>query len=1099
MKKNYFIAVLALVVNFVSAQIEPTSYVGAFSPTGAMWTDSWTNWDPQNTAYTDAATVVNVTTNITANTTWTTGKTYKLTGLIYVTNNATLTIQAGVVVKGVYTSTGTALVITKGAKLNAIGTATSPIVFTSAKAVGQRAAGDWGGVILLGKASFNLNNGINNIEGITASVNTEYGGGLTPDDNDNSGTMKYCRIEFPGFVFSPNNEINGLTFGAVGRGTTIDYVQVSFSGDDSFEWFGGTVNNKHIVAYRGLDDDFDTDNGYSGVSQFCLGVRDPQISDNPAISTSEGFESDNNAGGTLVSPYTACIFSNCTLIGPKYRVTLPNGGTLAGGYKRAARLRRASKQKIYNSIFLDFKEGLHVDGAAAETNALNDELKWKNNIIAGAATTPFLQVNSPGTITVGNNASFNMTTWYNANGNQSLTSNAGILVAPYDTTNAQNYAGLDYRPGTGSPALNAASFTDAAIAAVTVAPVGSTPIVANLTYCKGTIAAQLTATLTTTGVSLLWYTAATGGVGSATAPTPATTVVGTKTYYVSQIDGSAIESARVPLTVTVNALPTEVISAITGVAPVGFTSAVAVGPNVGTTNQYTYSVTPFVDTTLSYLWTVPNGANIVSGQGTNSIVVNYLNVPAGAGAAGNIAIQAVNTSGCATAAKKLAITKALPAAPASVKMYNRASATPATAVTVFGAYMGSYTPITLVAGTVAAATSYVWSLPSGVNVVIPTTGVTTTSTTLWYTAYPFDAPQTTEPSPSVGTKYFKVIYTANTFDIDGVSTVVTTSVASQIIKNGGLYGANTTQVYPIYGTAGTLVSTNRPTIVVNFAGVTSASTNLLYLGARSKNAVGYSVTSNAAAALANPTVASLFTNTYTETYVAPVAPSTPATSSFAVTATAATTAKLLKITSALPAAVKTVTGQTTLICSSTTVTYTMVAAVQASSYSITAPAGSVVTSASNTTNTTNTLTTSDLSFDVAYPAAFASVTPKTLTITTSNAVGASIAAPKVITLTAGACKSKMDDAAVIVRNTVSIYPNPASSEFNVEVNAVNDSVMTMSIYTVEGAVVSTRNLSVTEGVTNVNENISELANGIYFVQFVNQTTNETIVKKLIKR
>ncbi|MES2411986.1 MAG: hypothetical protein V4535_11140, partial [Bacteroidota bacterium] len=181
MKKNYFIALLALVVNLASAQIEPTAYRGAFAPAPtAMWTDSWTNWDPQNEPYTDAAIVVNVTANITTNTTWTTGKTYKLTGLIYVANNATLTIQAGVVVKGVYSNTGTALIITKGAKLNAIGTAVAPIVFTSAKPAGTRAAGDWGGIVLLGKAGFNLNGGVNNIEGITATANTQYGGGASP-------------------------------------------------------------------------------------------------------------------------------------------------------------------------------------------------------------------------------------------------------------------------------------------------------------------------------------------------------------------------------------------------------------------------------------------------------------------------------------------------------------------------------------------------------------------------------------------------------------------------------------------------------------------------------------------------------------------------------------------------------------------------------------------------------------------------------------------------------------------------------------------------------------------------------------------------------
>jgi hypothetical protein len=184
MKKNYLIALLALMVNFANAQfIESTTYRGAFAPSTPMWTDSWTNYDPINEPYLDAATVVNVTADITANTTWLAGRTYKLTGLIYVRNNATLTIQPGVVVKGLSSVNGTALIVTKGSKLNAIGTAASPIVFTSGKTVAQgRQPGDWGGIILLGRAGFNANvpagstNGVNNIEGITANLNTEYGG-----------------------------------------------------------------------------------------------------------------------------------------------------------------------------------------------------------------------------------------------------------------------------------------------------------------------------------------------------------------------------------------------------------------------------------------------------------------------------------------------------------------------------------------------------------------------------------------------------------------------------------------------------------------------------------------------------------------------------------------------------------------------------------------------------------------------------------------------------------------------------------------------------------------------------------------------------------
>ena len=136
------------------------------------------------------------------------------------------------------------------------GTAVSPIVFTSNESVGNRAEGDWGGLVLLGKGVNNQPGGIANIEGIAPTADTEFGGS---DDNDNSGSLKYVRIEFAGIALQPNKEINGLTFGSVGKQTSVDYIQVSFSGDDSFEWFGGTVDCKHLIAYRGLDDDFDTD------------------------------------------------------------------------------------------------------------------------------------------------------------------------------------------------------------------------------------------------------------------------------------------------------------------------------------------------------------------------------------------------------------------------------------------------------------------------------------------------------------------------------------------------------------------------------------------------------------------------------------------------------------------------------------------------------------------------------------------------------------------------------------------------------------------------------------------------------------------------
>ncbi|WP_395050872.1 T9SS type A sorting domain-containing protein [Flavobacterium sp.] len=469
MKKFYFLSMLLLAGLTSFSQITATSYRGAFAPApAAMWTDSWTNYDPQNAVYPTPN--VDVTASITTNTAWTAGNTYYLKGQIYVKNNATLTIEPGVVIRADHTATGAGLFVTKGAKVMAIGTATSPIVFTSDNAVGSRNKGDWGGVVLLGKGSYNINNGVNNIEGIAASADTQFGGGLTPDDNDNSGTLQYVRIEYGGYVYAANQEINGLTFGAVGRGTTIDYVQVSNANDDSFEWFGGAVNCKHLVAFRGLDDDFDTDNGFSGSVQFCLGVRDPNIADNPLVSTSEGFESDNNATGDSSAPITSAIFSNCTMIGPAYRSTLANGGTMpAGAYKRAARLRKNTKLKIFNSIFMDYLEGLHIDNSgtaangAAEANAVSGQLVFKSNILAGITTTAkIVQISTTGT----HNASFNIATWFNASNNTGLSTpitNAGILTLPYNTADGSIYTNLDYRPAASSIALTGADFTDASL------------------------------------------------------------------------------------------------------------------------------------------------------------------------------------------------------------------------------------------------------------------------------------------------------------------------------------------------------------------------------------------------------------------------------------------------------------------------------------------------------------------------------------------------------------------------------------------------------------------------------------------------------------
>ena len=302
---------------------------------------------------------------ITQNTIWDKDTTYILKGVIYVKNGVNLTIQPGTTILGDKATKGT-LVITRGSKLFAEGTPTQPIVFTSAQPDSMRSYGDWGGLVILGNATINVPGGTATIEGGLLGSDAVYGGS---NDDDNSGILRYLRIEYAGIAYQPNSELNALTFGGVGRGTIVENIQISYSGDDAFEWFGGTVNCKHLVAYKTWDDDFDTDFGYRGMVQFGLVIRDHQIADQ---SQSNSFESDNDGTGTTNSPQTAPVFSNITVVGPK------QFGTPAILYRRAMHLRRNTSISIYNSIFIGFPTGLHIDGSAAQTNATNNNLQIEN-------------------------------------------------------------------------------------------------------------------------------------------------------------------------------------------------------------------------------------------------------------------------------------------------------------------------------------------------------------------------------------------------------------------------------------------------------------------------------------------------------------------------------------------------------------------------------------------------------------------------------------------------------------------------------------------------------------------------------------------------
>ncbi|MCL4551456.1 MAG: T9SS C-terminal target domain-containing protein, partial [Bacteroidetes bacterium] len=355
-----------------------------------------------------AQTEITVSGDIAANTTWTADHTYLLDGFVHILNGATLTIEAGTTIYGKI-GTKASLIVRQGGKLNAIGTADKPIVFTSEYtkpgAAQAPAAGDWGGIILLGKAPINPASGTGVIEG-TGDANDIYGG---TDPDDNSGTLKYVRIEFPGVAFAKDNEINGLTFGGVGRGTIIDYVEVAYSGDDSYEFFGGTVNCKHLIAYAGVDDDFDTDFGFQGKLQFLLGVRNPNIADQAG--TSNGFESDNDGSGSLNSPRTSPNWWNVTLIGPKATPTTP----IDAKYDHGLHLRRSSQNKIQNLLMVGWaKDGIYIDGKQTNQDA-KDGLWWiKNSIIAGAAK----KIDSTKSV-----SGFDINQWFADNSNQYFSDN----------------------------------------------------------------------------------------------------------------------------------------------------------------------------------------------------------------------------------------------------------------------------------------------------------------------------------------------------------------------------------------------------------------------------------------------------------------------------------------------------------------------------------------------------------------------------------------------------------------------------------------------------------------------------------------------------
>jgi hypothetical protein len=292
--------------------------------------------------------------NISATTTLTADKVWTLKGYVYVTDGAKLIIQPGTTIVSDIAEKG-ALCIERGAQIIAEGTISKPIVFTSGKPAGEKSPGDWGGIVILGRAKTNRTSEPT-IEG---GIGRSYGGS---NDLDNSGVLKYVRIEYAGIAALPNSEINALTLGAVGSGTIIENVQTIYANDDAFEFFGGTVSPKNLYAFATADDDFDFDFGYTGTIINGIAKRDPQFVDNG--DAGNGVECDNDGTGSSAQPYTHPKLYNMILVGPNTSSALAN-------HNLGLRFRRATQFTIKNSIIWGWMKG----GLSLESNETAQSVK----------------------------------------------------------------------------------------------------------------------------------------------------------------------------------------------------------------------------------------------------------------------------------------------------------------------------------------------------------------------------------------------------------------------------------------------------------------------------------------------------------------------------------------------------------------------------------------------------------------------------------------------------------------------------------------------------------------------------------------------------
>ncbi len=435
-----------------------TSYRGAFSGADDNWADGWTLLSTGGflaAAATPPATPVVVVNDIAPNTTetWYATNQYRLDTIVYVQSNAVLVIEPGTVIYGGTNAANllakpgipnlvSALWVTRGGKLYATGTLAKPIILTmegddvnNPNDIPPTVTGQWGGVVLMGRATVNsafdgVGNASSPVTDVYEGVSNEgpnaehrFGGN---DDNDSSGALRYVSIRHTGRSFALDKELNSLTMGGAGRGTVIEYVESYASSDDAFEWWGGTVNTKYLVAAFCEDDDFDTDQGYTGTNQFWFGIKPTW----QGSVDSRGFETDGDVSQSVFgdrTPFSQWAVYNATIIGRGKANTSFGGG-------RGWNARDEAAPNVFNTVFAEFNTGLLLDADGL--------YHWTNTTVRANAQNNVWDVTTASANGLGEfvftNASFNNTV-------------EAALLGGISYTNAA--AALDPRPQAGSPLL----------------------------------------------------------------------------------------------------------------------------------------------------------------------------------------------------------------------------------------------------------------------------------------------------------------------------------------------------------------------------------------------------------------------------------------------------------------------------------------------------------------------------------------------------------------------------------------------------------------------------------------------------------------------